>query len=116
MESRAAYPLLTRPTAQAAASANVEFDCPVDELAVDIEVTAVGGVSPSITFSLERQTATGRWVAMHTFGALTAPGSLSTSIGPGLTVPSLPTGRLRLAWAMTGTTPTADFNASVVGR
>jgi hypothetical protein len=53
------------------------------ELAVDLNVTAVAGTTPSITIKIERQGADGVWYTIYTGAAVTAAGAQSTDIGVG---------------------------------
>ncbi len=88
----------------------------VSTLAVDVNVTAVGGTSPTLALFLERQGADGIWYSIWAPAAVTAAGAVSTSVGPGCATPASLTGMLRLRWQLGGTTPSFTFSASVVAR
>lgn len=85
-------------------------------LAVDIGVTAASGTSPSIAFFLERQGADANWYAVWSPTALTAAGTISTSIGPGCSTAEILTNTVRLRWEISGTSPSFTFSASIWGR
>ena len=87
----------------------------VEYLAVDVSVTAVSGTTPSMLLYVERQGADGNWYPIWTSSAITAIGLTSTSIGSGLATPAALGSTIRLRWAITGTTPSFTFSASIVG-
>ena len=82
---------------------------------VDLRVSAVSGTSPSLTPRLERLGSDGNWYTIWTGTAMTAVGNQSANIGPGLTTAVLPVGQVRLAWTVTGTTPSLTLAASIQG-
>lgn len=84
-----------------------------NEVIVDINVTAVTGTTPQVIFRLERKGSDGIYYTIWTSAAVTAPGQVSQTFGPGCETPK-PTGpTVRLAWDITGTTPSITFSASV---
>ncbi len=85
------------------------------ELAVDINVTAVSGTVPSCTFKVDRLGADGIWYNVWTSAAITAAGTASTSVGPGLATSASFGDVVRLTWTISGTTPSFTFSASIVG-
>lgn len=89
---------------------------PAQSLAVDVNVSAVSGTTPSLSLFLERQGADGVWYAIWSPAAITAVGAVSTSIGPGCVIAEVPTGTGRLRWTISGTTPVVTFSASVISR
>lgn len=107
--------LSTVVTTVAFTSANLSISSRV--LAVDINVTAVSGTTPSMTFMVDRLGADGNWYNVWTSAAITSAGAVSTDIGPGCTIPKVPTGTIRLRTSIpTGTTPSFTFTASIVGE
>lgn len=92
------------------------LDCHPEALNVSVNVTAVGGVGPSITFILEHQVAGDAWAVVHTFAAITAVGSAQAHVGRGLPTNVVLTGKVRLRWTVAGTTPSVTFTARIVGR
>ncbi len=84
--------------------------------AVDVNVTAATGTSPTLDLYLDRQGADGVWYNVWHPTQITAAGAASTSVGPGCATGEVLTGYLRLRWVVGGTTPSFTFSASVVGR
>jgi hypothetical protein len=93
----------------------VPFD--INQLAVDINITAVSGTTPSITFFVDRIGADGNWyqLAPAAFPAQTAVGTLSVSLGPGDTGAAM-TQQIRFRWVVSGTGPSFTFSASIIGH
>ena len=87
-----------------------------NSIALDINISAVTGTTPSCTFTFDRQGADGNWYTVYTSSAQTATGNISTDIGPGCAVNHVLTGVGRLTWTISGTTPSFTFSASVVGK
>ena len=86
-------------------------------LAVDINVSAVSGTSPTLNFVLERLGAVGVWYSVGWAPSqITAVGTASTSVGPGCATNAVLTGQVRLRWTIGGTTPSFTFSASIIGR
>ena len=89
----------------------------LDQLALDITVTAVSGTSPTLTVFLERQGADGQWYPVYNPAAITAVGVTSTDIGAGLTVTKLPVNPMRLRFEIGGSaSPSVTFSGSLIGR
>ncbi len=89
---------------------------PLYTLAVDVDVTAASGTSPTLALFVDREGADGVWYPIWSPTALTAAGQLSTSIGPGCAVAEVPTNNIRLRWVIGGTSPSFTFSASIIGR
>ncbi len=89
---------------------------PLYTLAVDVNVTAASGTSPTLALFVDRLGADGNWYPIWSPTALTAAGQLSTSIGPGCAVAEVPTNNIRLRWVLGGTSPSFTFSASIIGR
>lgn len=86
-------------------------------IAVDVNVSAVSGSgSPTLDLFVERLGADENWYAVWSPSGVTGIGVSSTSIGPGCTIGAVLTGTLRFRWAITGSTPSFTFSASIVGR
>lgn len=91
----------------------------VGTVTVDINLTAiVGGTAGTITYFIDRLGADGIWYRMYTSSAFTAPGVISTTLGPGNVVNTMLTTALRYGIIFGGTVvPTsANFSISFVGR
>lgn len=81
------------------------------KVAVHVSVTAVSGTSPNYTFSVQWSNDGATWYdadPAESFTAITAAKNLAKAFDPKGRV-------MRLAWAVTGTTPSATFSANVVG-
>jgi hypothetical protein len=82
---------------------------------VDVTVTAVSGTSPSLTVSVQRADVhtdypPSNWTTVATSAAITAAGTTT------ITTPAVPSGDVsnfyRLAYAITGTTPSFTLSAT----
>ncbi|HVA05514.1 MAG TPA: hypothetical protein VNG12_02115 [Acidimicrobiales bacterium] len=89
---------------------------PLTTLAVDVNVSAVSGTTPSMSLVVERQGSDGNWYSIWAPSAVTVAGVVSTSIGPGCATAAVVTSVVRLRWSITGTTPSFTFSASVIAR
>jgi|GEM_PF-2082709 len=72
-------------------------------LAVDVNVSRLRGNTPTIAIFFERQGADGNWYPIWSPTALSASGSLSTTIGSGQATNQALTDLARVRWAFTGT-------------
>lgn len=103
----------------------------IDAMAVDINITAItGGVTPSITFTLERLGADGIWYTPVSTGAITVTGKVSIDVASmlGIAIVAAPLTSAaqhlvlgqttRLSWTFGGGTPpdSVTFSASIIGR
>lgn len=88
----------------------------MERLFVGVNVTAVSGSTPSMTLTLETLGLDGVWYPVWTSSAITAAGKVTASIGPGLATAQSFADQVRLSWAITGTTPSFTFTASITGR
>src|SRR6185312_5210940 len=75
----------------------------LSELLIDINVTSVRGVTPSMAWFLDRQGADGLWYPCYSPTALTAAGVISTTLGPGQATNQGFSNRARLRWTVAGT-------------
>ncbi len=115
-DSRGAVALFTRASAIQNVGAVIGADLPVGglrALAVDIDVTALAGVGPSLSVRLERKGTDGVYYPVWTGAAVTAVGKQSVSLGAGLT-PLVLGDRVRLVTTVVGTSVT--FSMSVQGE
>lgn len=85
-------------------------------VAVDINVSAVSGTSPTLQFNLDRLGADGIWYSAWQSSSINATGQTSTSVGPGCATAAVLTDKIRLRWTIGGTTPSFTFSASLIGR
>ena len=94
-------------------------DLPVDdllELAVDVNVTAKSGTSPTLVLSIERKGADGAYYQIWASSSITNTGKQSTSIGTGMTTAQSFGSLCRLVWTIGGTTPSWTLTASIIGK
>lgn len=110
--------ILTQPSAAVTTSGNSGplQTGPLYTLAVDVNVSAASGTSPTLTLFLDRLGADGVWYPIWSPTAVTAAGTLSTSVGPGCATAEVPTNNIRLRWVLGGTSPSFTFSASILGR
>lgn len=85
-------------------------------VAVDLTVVRVAGVGAELRFAFDRQGADNRWYPVWTSAAITAPGTVSTTIGHGMAVAHDPAASSRLRWEITGSSPEFDFGGGLVGK
>ncbi len=110
--------LFTRASSAAIAAGNTpDIDTSeVDNVAIDVNVTAVSGTTPSLALFVDRLGSDGIYYQIHAFTAITAAGKASVNIGPGAPVNAIPGNAIRLRWTISGTTPSFTFSASVIGQ
>ena len=87
-----------------------------DQLAIDINVSAISGTGPTITFIYQRKGADGVYYSIWIPTAISTVSAVSTSIGIGG-----PTNHSvgfigRLQWTVAGTGPSVTFTASIYGK
>ncbi len=104
-------------TAQTASgnSANLSVQ-QLSELAVDVNVTAVAGTSPTLNLYIDRLGADGVWYNIWSGTQITAISVQSTSIGAGCITNQSFGSTIRFRWVLGGTTPSFTFSASIVGK
>ena len=73
------------------------------ELLIDINVSSVRGVTPSMAFFFDRLGADGLWYPCYSPTALTAAGVISTTLGPGMATNQGFSNQGRLRWTVGGT-------------
>jgi len=89
----------------------------IEQLWIDIDVTATSGTNtPTLIPSWERLGEDGIYYPVWTGTGITGTGQTSIDIGPGLTIAMSPGLQGKLAWAITGTTPSFTFSASIQGK
>ncbi len=87
-----------------------------DQLALDVNISALTGTSPSVTFVLNRKGVDGVYYPIWTSTAQTAVGKLSTSVGISAPVNHSLGSTLRLDWSVAGTGVSLSFTASLIGK
>lgn len=87
-----------------------------ERLHVDIQLnTLTGGTTPGVTITVQRQDSNGTWRTLYAFAPLTAVGSASQSIGPGLQTTIMIPPKCQVIWATTGAPTVANLSASIYG-
>jgi len=115
---RVAYPVLVLGSTAYTASGNTP-NLPVaefSELAVDVNVTAVSGTSPTLNLYLDRLGGDGNWYNIWASAQITAVGTVSTTVGAGCATNQAFGNWVRLRWVIGGTSPSFTFSASIIGK
>lgn len=108
--------------ARASAAATVSGnsgDLAVDsfsELALDINITAVSGTTPTIQYIMERKGNDGNYYQIYASSSLNVTQAVSTSFGAGMSQSVSFGATVRLRWVIGGTTPSFTFSASIIGK
>jgi hypothetical protein len=85
-------------------------------LFIGINLTALGGTSPTAQFFVDTLGADGVWYQIWASATMSGAGQVTTSIGPGLATTADFGDTIRLRWSLGGTSPTATFSASIKGK
>ena len=105
------------PTVQTSAGSTA--DLPVgsySELAVDINLTALSGSSPTLQIFIERKGADDTYYPIWQSVTLSTTTMISTTIGAGMAIAQGFGTTIRLRWAPGGTSPSATFSGSIIGK
>jgi len=86
-------------------------------IALDINITAQSGTSPTVQFFLERKDAIGLYSILYQSAVMSsASAQISISIGPGCTTKESLGFAVRLRWTIGGSgSPTKTFSVSIIG-
>lgn len=86
-------------------------------IALDINITAHSGTSPTVQFFLERKSADGNYTILWQSSVLSTLTTASQSIGPKCTTKESLGSTVHLRWAIGGSSsPTVTFSASILGK
>lgn len=86
-------------------------------IAIDCVLTSMtGGTTPSVQFIVDRKNIDGTYTQIVAGVALTAAGTTSFSIGPGLTTATITGVIIRIRWTVVGAPTTAVANIYVQGE
>lgn len=94
-------------------------DIPVGQyrsLAVDVNISAVSGTSPSYTFSINRKGADGVYYTIYNGSSQTAIGKLTLHLGVGATLNVEFGDTIQIVETITGTTPSFTRSVSIKGK
>lgn len=103
----------------AATSSNNSGDLAVDsfsELALDINITAVSGTTPTIQYIMERKGNDGNYYQIYASASINSNQAISTSLGAGMAQSVSFGTTARLRWIIGGTTPSFTFSVSIIGK
>lgn len=90
---------------------------PFAELAVDVNITAKSGTSPTIQFFIDRIGADGiAYNIWSSSSVSTSPTQVSTSIGSGFSTNQSFGSSIQLRYTIAGTTPSWTFSVSIIGK
>jgi hypothetical protein len=84
-------------------------------IAVDINITAVSGSSPTIQFFVDRKDVNGIYSNLWSSSVVNAVSQVSTTIGAFGTIAQALGAIARLRWTITGSTPSFTFSISIMG-
>ena len=86
------------------------------ELAIDVNISAITGTSPTYQLIIDRQGADGVWYPIYTGTSITAVGVVSLNVGRSLPTNVAFGSTIRLREVVGGTTPSVTRSVSVVGK
>jgi hypothetical protein len=84
-------------------------------IAVDVNITAVSGTSPTIQFFIDRKDIFGNYYNIWQSSTFSAAGQASTTIGAFAAINQALGATVKLRWTVAGTSPSFTFSASIVG-
>lgn len=84
-------------------------------IAVDINITAVSGTSPTIQFFVDRKDVNGIYYNIWSSNTVSAVTPISTTIGAFATINQAFGATVKLRWTITGSSPSFTFSASITG-
>jgi hypothetical protein len=89
----------------------------VKRIAININVTAQSGTSPTVQFFVDRKGADGNYYQIWSSSVVSAVGVVSTTVGPKCTVTEVLGLTVRIRWIIGGTSsPSSTFSISIQGR
>lgn len=86
------------------------------ELAVDVNISAITGTTPSYQVKIDRLGADGIWYNIYSGTALTATGPQSVNLGVGASTNVSFGSTIRVQEVVTGTTPSVTRTVSIIGK
>lgn len=86
------------------------------ELAIDVNISAVSGTSPSYTFSINRKGVDNVYYPIYTGTAQTAIGKISLSLGVGAETNKSFGNTIQIVETISGTTPSFTRSISIIGK
>lgn len=86
------------------------------ELALDINITAVSGTTPTIQYIMERKGNDNNYYQIYASSTINSTQSVSTSLGAGMAQSVSFGTTARLRWIISGTSPSFTFSVSIIGK
>jgi len=86
------------------------------ELAIDINISAITGTTPSYTLGINRKGADGVYYPIYTGTAQTAVGKVSISLGIGASTNTAFGSTIQVVETVAGTTPSVTRSVSIIGK
>lgn len=87
----------------------------IESIALDINITAVSGSSPTLQFFVDRKGADGIYYSIWQSPVLSTTGQASTTIGAFCVVDQSLGALVRIRWTIAGTSPSFTFSISILG-
>jgi hypothetical protein len=87
-----------------------------EELAIDVNISAVAGTSPTYTLQINRKGLDGVYYPIYTGTAQTAAGKISLSLGSGASTNVAFGNVIQIVETIGGTTPSITRSISVIGK
>lgn len=87
-----------------------------DLLAVDLNISAASGTTPTLNIYVDRKGVDGNYYNVWAAGQVSGSGTISTTIGAGAATDQDFGETARLRWVVGGTTPSFTFSASITGK
>jgi len=89
----------------------------LSELGISINVNAMNGTTPVLSLQIQQLTPNGNWNYLWAPTNVTAvPAYPSTSVGAGLQTQNCFTNTVRVAWQLSGTSPSFTFSIGLWGK
>ena len=86
------------------------------ELAIDVNISAITGTTPSYTLGVNRKGVDGVYYPIYTGTAQTAVGKVSISLGKGASTNTAFGNTIQLVETVAGTTPSVTRSVSIIGK
>jgi hypothetical protein len=86
------------------------------ELAIDSNITAVAGTSPTFQLFIDRKGSDGVYYQIWNSSSMNATGQISDSVGAGLNKAQSFGGTARVRWVLGGTSPSFTLSISLIGK
>lgn len=117
VESKPVNVLNTTSAAIATTATSADLDVgKYKELAIDVNVSAITGTTPTYTLSVNRKGADGVYYPIYTGAAITVAGKVTISLGVGASTNVAFGNTIQVVETIGGTTPSVTRSVSVIGK